>query len=153
MSQLDVLYPAGKEVTAGGETITVKKIKFGKIPEASRLIVPISKQIAAVFRPDDSRTVFDMGALFVELMANGGDALIVALGFFINKPREWFDGIENDEGLELLKAVYEVNADFFRRRILPLFTQAVAETPSNGVTLSESLSEQGTAEPTSTTTP
>lgn len=153
MSQLDVLYPTGKDVDAGGETITIKPIKFGQLPQASRLIAPISKQIAAAFRADDSRTVIDTAALFVELLATSGDALLAALGFFIGKPREWFDGIENDEGLALLNAVFEVNADFFSRRVLPLFAQAVAETPSDGVTSSEPSLLAGTAEMTSTTTP
>ena len=153
MSDLDVLYPAGKKVDAGGETVTVKPIKFGQLPQASRLIAPIIKQIAAAFKAGEERTVIDTAALFIDLMASSGDELLAALGFFIGKPRAWFDELDNDEGLALLNAAFEVNADFFRRRVLPMFAQAVADLPSNGATSSAPSSEPATDEATSTTTP
>ncbi len=134
MSDLDVLYPTGKEVQAGGETLTIKPIKFGQLPQASKLIAPISKQIAAALKAKNSRTVADTAAMFVELLASGGEDLLVALGFFIGKPREWFDAVENDEGLALLNAVFEVNADFFIRRVLPLFARAAPADPQIGAT-------------------
>ena len=154
MSDLQVLEPTGKEVRAGGETITVKPIKFGQLPQASRLIAPISKQIAAAFKAQGGLTVADTAALFVDLLAQSGDDLLAALGFFIGKPREWFDTIENDEGLSLLNAVFDVNADFFSRRVLPMFAPAVVAAPNtDGETSSPSFSEPGTPEPTSTATP
>lgn len=151
MNDLDVLYPAGKEVKAGGETLTIKPIKFGQLPQASRLIAPLSKQIAAAFKSDEVRTLADTAALFVDLMATGGEDLLVALGFFVGKPREWFDTMDNDEGLALLNAVFEVNADFFKRRVLPLF--AAPADPQDGATSLAPFEAQDTAEATSTATP
>jgi hypothetical protein len=153
MGDLEILYPAGKDVPVGGETLTVKPIKFGQLPQAARLIAPISKQIAAAFKAQDARTVADTAAIFIELMATGGDDLLVALGFFVGKPREWFDTLDNDEGLALLNAVFEVNADFFSRRVLPLFAQATPADPQDGATSLESSAQADTAEPTSTATP
>ncbi len=152
MSDLEVLHPAGREVQAGGETIVVKPLKFGQLPQASRLLAPLSKQIAQAFKSGDTRTLADTAALFVDLLATGGDDLLAALGFFVGKPREWFDTLENDEGLALLNAVFEVNADFFSRRVLPMFAQAApAADPPTGAMSSESSSQPATAEPTSTT--
>ena len=151
MSDLDVLYPAGKAIQAGGETIIIKPIKFGQLPQASRLIAPISKQVAAAFKTEGDRTVADTAALFVELLAMGGDDLLAALGFFVGKPREWFDTLDNDEGMALLNAVFEVNADFFSRRVLPLFAPvAAAAEPQTGATSSASSSVPDTPETAST---
>jgi len=154
MSDLQVLEPTGKEVRAGGETITVKPIKLGQLPQAARLISPISKQIAAAFKAQGGLTVADTAALFVDLLAQSGDDLLAALGFFIGKPREWLDNIGPDEGAALFNAVYRVNMDFFINRVLPLFAQAALAAPNtDGETSSPSFSEPGTPEPTSTATP
>ena len=157
MNDMETLDPTGKEVRAGGEMIKIKPIKLGQLPQAARLIAPISKQIAAAskaFKTQGGLTVADTAALFVDLLAQSGDDLLAALGFFIGKPREWLDNIETDEGMALFNAVFEVNADFFINRILPMFAQAAAAAiNSDGQTLSPSSSEPGTPEPTSTTTP
>lgn len=153
MADLDVLYPTGKDVQAGGETLTIKPIKFGQLPQASRLIAPISKQLAAAFRADGERTIIDTAALFVDLLASSGEDLLAALGFFTGKPREWFDTLDNDEGLALLNAVFEVNADFFSRKVLPMFAQAAPQSQPIGAMPSESSSPADTGPATLPTTP
>lgn len=151
MNDLDVLQPAGKDVQVGAETVTIKPIKFGQLPQASRLLLPLSKQITAAFKGTGELTLAETAGLLVELMADGGEDLLTALSFFIGKPREWFDTLENDEGLEILNAVFEVNADFFSRRVLPMFAPAAPAAPPTGAMSSESSSPLATPEPTSTT--
>ena len=153
MSDLDVMYPAGQEVKVGGESLTVKPLKFGQLAQASRLMSPIARQVAAALKTDDDRTLADTASVFVDLMAAGGDDLMNALGFFVGKPREWFDTLEMDDGLRLMQAVYEVNADFFRVRVLPMFAKAAAVDPQTGATSSEPSSAPATTEATSTATP
>ena len=36
------------------------------------------------------------------------------------KPREWVEDLEMDQGVEVITAVFEVNADFFTQKVLPL---------------------------------
>lgn len=153
MADLDVLYPNGIEVKAGGETITVLPIKFGKVPQASKLVAPISKQIAAAIKQDGERTVLDTALLFVDLLASSGEELLAALGFFVGKPREWFDTLDNDEGLALMNAVFQVNKDFFTRRVLPLFAPATPADQPTGANSSQSSSPADTASTPSATTP
>lgn len=153
MADLDVLFPAGKEIQAGGETLIIKPLKFGQLPQASRLLAPVSKQIAAAFKASGEQTLADVAAQLVELMAESGEDVLRALGFFLGKPREWFDALDPDEGIALLYAVIEVNADFFNRRVLPLLVTPAAANPQTGEKSSDSSSQTGTVQPTSATTP
>jgi len=151
MSDMETLFP-GRQVTAGGETLTIAPIKFGQITQASKMLAPVIKAVSSSLgKPEQS--IMDMASSWVDLLAAGGDDLLIFLAWAIGKPREWFDTLGMDDGLSLLQAVYEENVDFFNRRVLPMLAQAPAESPQTGAASSESLSPSVTDEPTSTATP
>ena len=76
-------------------------------------------------------------------MANSGESIMELCAFSVNKPREWLNTVPSDEGVLLLRSIFEVNADFFSKRIAPAMGLSVIVT-SDGSTASTSLSEQVT---------
>ena len=151
MNDMETLFP-GRQVTAGGETLTISPIKFGQITQASKMLAPVIKAVSSSLgKPDQS--IMDMASSWVDLLAAGGEDLLLFLAWTIGKPREWFDTLGMDDGLAILQAVYEENVDFFNRRVLPLLAQAPAESPQTGATSSENLSPPVTDGQTSTATP
>jgi len=154
MTDLDVLDP-GREFSVGAETLRIVPFTFGQIPRVTKLLQPIAKALAGAsivgVKPDEQLWVAaDWASRLVDIIADTGEDALTLLGFAIKKDRAWFDSLGADVGYELAKAVVEVNADFFTRRMMPLFN--AAELPA-GSTPSPSSSPGGTAAPTSTVTP
>ncbi len=155
--ELAILFP-GREISAGGETFTLSPFKFGQLPTATRLLKPVAGALSAggVFSIQNvaGETQFllasDWPLKVVELIADGGEDVLKFVAFASGKPIEWVNGLDADEGIALAKAVLEVNADFFVRRVLPLLGMG---QPSAGAISSESSSPAVTDAPTSTDTP
>ena len=107
-NDLEVLFPDGKVVVANGESIIIKPFTFGQIPK----VVGTVKKLAGVVQGDQIDVL--------DAIEKGGEDLLALAAFVVGKPREWFDGVPTDEGVELLKAIFEVNLDFFAKRVRPL---------------------------------
>lgn len=130
---LDVLEPAGSSVTYRGEEVTVSPLTIGQVPRIVRVARPILTQLLALQQapagdgPDDG---------FVDLLAalvgDHGEAAIEALAISVNKPTAWIAGGTGDEVIALATAVYEVNRDFFVRRLGPLLGGRAAAALSGG---------------------
>jgi hypothetical protein len=141
-SEQGVLFP-GREVAAKGETITVLPLFFGQYPPAMKLMRPLATSLSAAkifkFQPGvdeqgapTSKFVAadDWLSKLPQIFEEGGEALILFLAFAIGKPRKWFDTLPGDEGFALARAVFEENADFFVRRILPMLQAAGLAGPA-----------------------
>jgi len=128
-NDLEKLFATGQEVTAGGETITLKPFTFGQLPRAIKLLRPITDAVGdagiASFDGGDFRLAADWPLRLPVLMDEAGEALVSFVAFAIGKPREWFDTLGADEGIALTKAAFEVNGDFFVKRIAPMLGMAV----------------------------
>ncbi len=151
MSDMETLFP-GRQVTAGGETLTITPLFFGDVPLASQKLAPVVKAVASSLGKSD-QSIMDMASSWVDLLAAGGEDLLMFLAWSVKKPREWFNTLGMDDGLAILQAVYEENVDFFNRHVLPLLVRAPVEPPQTGATSSESLSQPAIDEPTSIDTP
>jgi len=150
-NEMDILFPEGKILTIGGEEITIKPLTFGQIPKASKMVAPIIKAMAKSELAGDS--VIDMVGNWVDILAIGGDDLINLIGWAIGKDRAWFDTLQMDDGVELVKSVIEVNADFFTKKVMDRLNLGALESKETGATSSPSSSAPDTAEETSTATP
>lgn len=156
---LNVLFP-GRELTVGGETLKVMPLTFGQLPKATKLLQSVAQATAAANvisfgKGENGEVQFaiasDWPARLIDLLAEGGESLLEFLAFAVGKERSWFDGLDMDDGVSVAKTVFEVNGDFFVRRVLPkLGLMAVPAT--DGETSSADSSPQATAEPTSTVT-
>jgi hypothetical protein len=107
------LPPVASTIVIGGETIDLTPIRVGEIPAFARAVQPVAGFLLA--SPD-----------WVALISEHGDAVIDAVAIAIRRPREWVAGLEIDDAVHLASAVFEVNADFFIRRLLPSLTAAAA---------------------------
>lgn len=115
MSQeLSLLLPTGKEISIAGANLTIKPFKFGELPKVFKAIEPITGKLGALLsgKPDVSA--------IASLLGGGGDSIIDLMVIGSKQSREWIEGLEMDEGVEVLTTIFEVNADFFTRKVLPL---------------------------------
>jgi hypothetical protein len=106
-NELAILTPAGVEVTAGGETITITPIKVKELNIFLAAIQPVLGDL--------TRKEIDVMALVIK----SPETVIKATAIGCRKPVEWIGELEIDELTKLALAVIEVNADFFIRKVLP----------------------------------
>jgi hypothetical protein len=114
--------PNNTAVIAGGEQFTIREFGFGQIPAVSR-------HLAALF---DNFGTAELN--IPRLLAEGGEDVLAVLCLATGKPRDWFDTLPMDEGVNLLSAVITVNADTFQKKMLPalqgLLKQVVPQAPA-----------------------
>ena len=112
--ELQQLFPAGKQITISDANLTITPFKFGELPKVFKAIEPIAGSLGALMsgRPDVS--------VIAQLLGEGGDSIIDLIVIGSRQPRTWIEALEIDEGVEVLTAIFEVNADFFTRKVLPL---------------------------------
>lgn len=125
MSDLDALPPLPQVLVLAGITLEITPIRVGEIPALLAAIRPFAHRLAAG-DPDG-----------LELLAEHGDALLDAVAVASRQPRVWVDGLALDEALRLATFLFEVNADFFTRQVLPVIqdssTRLAARTPQAGL--------------------
>lgn len=97
-----------------GEPLDITPIRVGELPAFARAIQPIVSGLSDS-RPD-----------WIALISEHGDAVIDAIAIATRRPREWVAGLDLDDAMRLASAVFEVNADFFIRRLLPSVAEAAA---------------------------
>lgn len=119
-NELAQLFPTGKELSIRDENLTIKPFKFGELPRVFKAIEPLTVTLATMM----STKQLDVSAIGT-LLAEGGDNVLDLIAIGARKPRAWVDQLELDEGIDVLAAVLEVNADFFVHKVLPRLTQVM----------------------------
>ena len=107
------LPPVPVSLVIGGERLELTPLRVGDVPAFARAVQPVAASLSA--SPD-----------WLALLAEHGEAVIAAVAIATRRPVDWVAGLELDEAVRLAEAVFEVNADFFIRRLLPSVTQAAA---------------------------
>jgi hypothetical protein len=107
------LPPVPVSVEIAGEHLDLTPLKVGEVPAFARAVQPIAASLSA--SPD-----------WLAILAEHGEAVIAAIAIATRRPIEWVAGLDLDEAVRLAELVFEVNADFFIRRLLPSVTQAAA---------------------------
>lgn len=116
---LDVLAPAGASVGYRGETIEVTPLTIGMLPKLVRTARPvIDKVLELESLPDDDSG--ELVTLVLDLVEHHGDQVFEAASICTGKPVDWLQDAGIDEFVVLVKTVFEVNRDFFTRRLVPL---------------------------------
>ena len=108
---LSSLPPVPRSIVIGGESIDLSPLKVGEIPSFARAVQPAVASLST--SPD-----------WLALLALHGEAVIDSVAIASRRPTEWVTGLELDDAVRLAEAVFEVNADFFIRRVLPSLTEA-----------------------------
>ncbi|MBI3144350.1 MAG: hypothetical protein HYZ18_03600 [Pseudogulbenkiania sp.] len=105
-SDLDVLVPQAQILELAGQRLTISPLVVGELPAMLKAVRPFAEQLTG--EPD-----------WLALLCDQGDALLAALALTSRQPRDWVDALALDDAITLVAAVFEVNADFFVRRVAP----------------------------------
>jgi len=125
---LQVLFP-NREITLNGETIEIKPFPFGKIPkvikQASHLIQIVMSLPEGLITEEGDINLEDPATAIVlaSMMEHGGGVIFEILAIAANKPLVWVEELQPDEGILLLVKVWEINKDFFTKRLGPMLQQ------------------------------
>ncbi len=149
----------GREVTLStGESLTLVPFYFGQLPRAIKLLRPVTDSVRSAgiagFDGANFALAGDWPLRIPQLMDEAGEALIEFVAFAVGKPRAWFDTLGADDGICLTKAAFEVNGDFFVRKVAPMLGMSVpAQSPAIGAPSSPDSPTPATVGETSSPTP
>jgi hypothetical protein len=115
------------------DTVFVRPLPFRRWLNALRHLSNIIAHI-----PQNNLDLSDEAQLaiwIVELLGQVPDDIIGIASLATDRPDEFFDQIDLDEGVKVILAVIEVNKDFFVQKVLPMLSEqapnlkaAMAET-------------------------
>lgn len=148
----------GRDVTLStGEVLTLMPFYFGQLPRAIKLLRPVTDAVRAAgiagFDGKDFALAPDWPLRLPQLMDEGGEALVEFVAFAVKKPRAWFDELGSDDGIALTKAAFEVNGEFFAKKVAPMLGMSMAAPAPTGAPSSPDSSPPATVGETSSPTP
>lgn len=117
-NEVALLFPQGKAVKVKTEEIIIKPFGFGKFPKVLALMKTFKDPA-----PGTDITTVSIGHLLADNAESVMELIVLATG----KPRAYFDDMEMDEGVDVIAAILEVNADFFVKRLQPKTMQAIQQ--------------------------
>lgn len=121
MSELEVLFPNGVQVSLKGETFQIKPFTLGQLPVVMSLMKsaagPTQKALLGL-NPGD-------GAILMSILAEVGTELNTLIAKVLKKDLQWVEEIEMDEAVQLIIALIDVNKDFFSKKVTPLISQRI----------------------------
>ena len=110
-AELNVLFPQGKTITIGGEEVTITPFTFGQLPQVMKVMKGLA-ETAKGKKLDAS--------LALDVFSEAGDDIIILMAKCIGKDIMFITSLQQDEGIALMLAFLEVNADFFIKKVLPM---------------------------------
>ena len=137
MTDFETFPPSPKVVTVAGTAVELTPIRLGELPRLLAAVQPIAADLST--KPD-----------WLALLARHGETVLELLALATRRDRAWIEGLALDEAVTLACAVFEVNADFFVRRVTPSIAQAgerLAPILSAGTMPSPGSSPPATATP------
>lgn len=105
-SELDILVPQTQALDLAGRHLVISPLVIGDLPAMLKAVRPFIAQLQG--EPD-----------WLLLLCEHGQSLLSALALASRQPRDWVDTLALDDAITLAAAVFEVNADFFVRRVAP----------------------------------
>ena len=129
--------PVPQVVTVAGTALELTPIRLGELPRILAAVRPIAADLST--EPD-----------WLDLLGRHGEAVLELLALATRRDRAWIEGLALDEAVTLACAVFEVNADFFVRRVAPSIARSgerLAPILSAGTMPSPGSSPAATATP------
>lgn len=141
---LKTLFPS-EVVTVTGEPLTVHPFYFGQLSRVVKFCKPIaeallSSGIMTITTNADNTANITLNSDFVpklfQIMDDGAEPLLCLVALAVGKPREWLDKIPLDEGILLTQKLWDMNSDFFVKRVMPMLAKNLIKLQSTGETSS-----------------
>ena len=126
-TQLQQLFPIGKEVTIADKTLRITPFKLGELPRVFKAIEPITALIIEALGSKQSQITS-----ITNIMVKGGENVIDLMTIGSRQPRAWLEQLEMDAAVDLLSAVLEVNISFFVQKVLPTLHKAMEQVAPTG---------------------
>lgn len=136
---LEQLTPKGTKVSARGETFHITGFEIDDILEVSNDLANFGLNFAAVDRNDLP--------VILAIICSNLPTVVKVLARALKKDEAWTRKIALNDLPEIIKAVYEENAPFFRQ-IADLLPKDATNTPTTEETPSESETEENQAKET-----
>ena len=133
--------PVPQVVTVAGTALELTPIRLGELPRLLATVRPIAADLSADLSAEPD---------WLALLARHGEAVLELLALATRRDRAWIEGLALDEAVTLACAVFEVNADFFVRRVTPSIARSgerLAPILSAGTMPSPGSSPAATATP------
>lgn len=126
MDDLEVISPAGVEShQVAGRTIAIRPVSVRQLPGFTRALRPVIPSLQAVLERADNLTGDVAISIGMDLIAEHGERLIEACAIATKCSTEEIGDMDPLEFTELAIKVVRVNADFFARRLRPIFQMAM----------------------------
>ena len=116
VDELEVMFEEPKSFQVGDQTITIRPFKFGELPKVIALLRGVGGTFAHHQRAGSLNTVEAM----MDIIAVGGEQLILTLALNTGRPREFFDTLDMDVGTQILIDFLGMNIGFFTNKVLPM---------------------------------
>ena len=98
-------------VTLSGTALELTPIRLGELPRLLAVVRPLAEEITS--DPD-----------WMALLGRHGDAVLDLLAITTRRERAWINDLSLEDAVQLAATVFEVNADFFVRRVVPGITRS-----------------------------
>ena len=93
-------------VTLSGTALELTPIRLGELPRLLAVVRPLAEDIGT--DPD-----------WMALLGRHGDAVLDLLAITTRRERAWVNDLSLEDAVQLVAAVFEVNADFFVAQVVP----------------------------------
>lgn len=127
MNDVDMIEPTGTPVEFEGQTLYIKPLTVGKIPAFARVVKPMAADLAKIMAAGSDP------AAWLDLIADHGENLVGAVSIAAEIPVEQINAATPDQLVGLVIKTLEVNADFFKGRMIPAIMAAVQQVKPKAV--------------------
>lgn len=129
---LDVLDPAPVVVNAGGERLEIRPLTVGALPALVRTARPVIDAVLELTELPGEDDAGGLIELLMDLIENHGAQVFEAAALCTGRDVAWVQSLDLGEFTELATTVFEVNRDFFVRRLAPLLAARAAKAAPSG---------------------
>lgn len=119
--QIQILFPEGKEIILKESVFIIKPFTFGQLPKVIKAITKASKTFEEIKMTQNTINPADA----LSILSESGDELVELLADILKVEKSFIEDLEMDEAVELITAFFEVNTDFFTKRVVPLLQKAL----------------------------
>lgn len=106
MDAFNTFSPSPVVVTLSGGALELTPIRLGELPRLLAVVRPLASELTT--DPD-----------WLALLGQHGDAVLDLLAITTRRERAWVNDLPLDDAVQLVAAVFEVNADFFVAHVVP----------------------------------
>jgi hypothetical protein len=141
--EIEVLDPPRRTVRIKGEEIAVEPLSIGQVGPVQRVLDPMLAEL----RGESADPEAGVGESVIEFdlkqfIVRHTDEAIEIVAIAMERPRVWVAHLYIDEFIELARAVFEVNLDFFNRRLVASVARLTARLQAAAGSISSGISSQ-----------